>query len=317
MKFGLILLLAAFCAAAPGAGEMVFASMPHSAGEAEDGTAWLAGTVGEDKIIIMEPAPKDSFDLERFARGEYDGALNASFAGLKRRGLAGRKLGLWVPFPELNNVCWDRNHPGPEYSVPAFNRYGKLFKSYFPDGRLGPLLDMSTQGSPGDYRYAPLAPFLEGIDSSLVDSLGIQGFPWLPLNGSGQSSELDAAVFLDHDVVIESAKYLGVKKVWLNTGVPYSRWDNGTINVVLEPDRWANALDGILEQALIVKNDGWVGEVKINIFAENKSLAAEGTDWSLGNDPARRQIFTDFVRESKKHGINITVFGAADCLSEA
>lgn len=287
---------------------MIFESMPLTADEGEDMAGRLAGILFPDSVVIMEPGPVGSMDLRLFAQGSCDKELNASFSGIKQRGLSGVGLGTWVPFPEPNNVIWDEKHQEPKYFVAAFNHYGKLFKSYFPDGRLSLLLDTSTQISPGVYGRVPLTLFMEGIDNSLVDSVGIQGFAWLPFNGSGMRPELAAESFLNHKVVVESAKYLGVRKVWLNTGIPCSRWREGRQSATLNIGQWMTILSGILDEAILISKDPQVDEAKINIFAENKSLTDEEIDFSFKNDSVRRRAFADFVQKASKYNITVTVF---------
>ncbi|MCU0653041.1 MAG: hypothetical protein MUD10_02170 [Candidatus Pacebacteria bacterium] len=303
-KIFVLILAALLLAAQSTESKMWFAWMPQSVGEANTEAGWLAGNVSEQGLVPFEMEPMEEINLSRVAAGDYDPQLKAMFENLRGRGISGRELGILFIAPEPNN----RGDPPKQY-VAVFNHIGKLFKSYFPDGRPAPLLDTSTQVSPGDYQYVPLLPYLEGIDTTIIDTVGIQGIAWLSPEGAA-GSELDAQHILDHTVAIEAAKYLGVRNVVVNVGVPVSRWEKGEKIANLGFEDWNRTLNGLLDQAIMIKEDLSVDGAALNYFGEDKSKTGEGLDFSIKGqkDPRFCQAFLDFVLKANEHGIIITVF---------
>jgi pyridoxine 5'-phosphate synthase PdxJ len=83
---------------------------------------------------------------------------------------------------------------------------------------------------------------------------------------------------LQSGLVIEAAKILGVKEVWLNTGTFNKMHTTPGQVTSLDVAKRRQILGDILNEAKKVKNAGL--KVSIHIFAEDKSMVAEGTDWS-------------------------------------
>jgi hypothetical protein len=134
----------------------------------------------------------------------------------------------------------------------------------------------------------------------------MQGFPWAPPAGSGRTvSIFNATEYLNHDLALEAAESLGVKKIWFNTGTFGRKYTLDPGNTVLVPaEKRLDILNGVLSEALDLKQIGF--EVSVNLFSEDKSDTSEATDWSyLGGNEV---VFVNFVSNLEKYGIGFSLY---------
>ncbi|MCU0653484.1 MAG: hypothetical protein MUD10_04455 [Candidatus Pacebacteria bacterium] len=302
-------------------GMMVFQVFPPDGNAGRDMAAAIAKKVkefaiyGVRPIVVVEPvsaADGAAVSFADIAAGKHDTALRTYFSEIKKTGVTDRQMGLWVPLPEPNTDSWGQANSAPDDFVSAYNRYGMIFKEYFPTADIGPLLDSETYlWDAGNTAVVPLDPYLEGVNKSLVDSFGLQGFPWPYVGAGGLETDYDAASFLPAVQAIDAAKNLGTKSVWFNTGTFSSFYIDGKLVFPLATGQRAQILETILGQLVSARDVGMA--VSVNIFAQDKSGEDEGIDWSywkssFDSSSADGAALCDFTKRARSAGITLSVF---------
>lgn len=297
---------------------MKFTDIPDSTKGAQSQAVSMASTLdqfaskGISPLVVMEPVSDSSgnpVDFQAYRNGAYDSILSTYFQTLKGHGISDAMMGMWVYFPEANLPEW-----GPVDQAdfaPNVVRTAQLQKQYFPNSLSSIMLDAesypagSTSWSSGS--YVSLAPFINGIPSGLIDSFGLQGFPWVPAaNVSGQASSLNPAVYLNSSLAAAAAKQLGVSQIWLNTGTFAASYTNNPSQTVNMTAAQRQAiLNGVLQQATDLKSAGF--GVAVNLFSEDKSNTSEATDLSYQTSDAQA-VLKNFASQLQSAGIGFWLF---------
>ncbi len=264
----------------------------------------------------MEPIDLDGnkVDLHAYSQGAYD-AYSATFIQtIKNHGITDSQMGEWMMFSEANLPEWSSTDPG--YFVANVNRLGHQFKAAFPGMELTIMLDTMSYDS-GDVNYEhgqskSLAPYVSGINHGILDSFGLQGFPWAPPANVNDEPNYDAAAFMNHSRATEAAGILGVKNIWFNTGTfttMYAGQPGKTVNASVQQRQ--QILNSILGQVKATQSAGY--NVAVNVFAENKANFGEAIDWSYWHDGQQATspftgIFKDFIVQLKGSGADFWLF---------
>lgn len=269
-------------------------------------------------LIIVEPVTEwGLIDFEEFDTGFYDGWIDRFAAQLKAGGVTDDMIGTWVPFPEANLPYWNRANATPQQFASVVNRYLRIIKNHFPTVQGSVLLNSATYES-SDFNwengeYVSLVPYVTGLDNTLVQSFGIQGFPWrTDATSKTVKTIYDAQEFINPTLAIEAANALGTKDIWVNTGTFSSKFTlDATTVVFIDSATRRTIMDSILKQLETLKNQGF--NVSVNLFAEDKSNTDEATNWSYwGNyqnyDDPNIYVFKDFVKELQDKSINLWLF---------
>jgi hypothetical protein len=294
---------------------MTFTNMPANARQAQTAASEMASKLKEfnhngiSPLVIMEPTTSSGVvNFQNYANGTYDGILSVYFQSLKTNGVTDQAMGMWVYFPEADLPEW-----GPVDQTnfaPNVIRTVKLQKQYFPASKASILLDAMSYppGATGwdSGSYTSLAPFVSGIPKGLLDSFGLQGFPWSPPANQSGTANLNPSTFLNYSLAIEAARILGTNNVWLNSGTFGAMYANSKNQTVLmSPSQRQNILNGIANQAINLRNSGF--SVAVNIFAEDKSSVGEATDWSY-HTAETQAILAGFMAQLQSHQINFWLF---------
>ncbi len=305
---------------------MIFNDMPNSEAEARDKATKMAATLKDfalydiTPLVITEPVTSwGDIDFTEFKSGFYDQWIAIYFQTLKAQGVTDEQMGIWVPFPEANLPYWNRNNASPADFGVIVNKYLGTGRQSFPKLRGSILLNSATY-SADDFdwargEYLSLVPYVKAVDKNLVESFGLQGFPWMPPANRGGAGIFDASEFINHKLAQEAATTLGVKKIWLNTGTFGTKYaGDATKRTIVTPERRTDILNGILVQASELKNLGF--EVAINLFSEDKSEADEATDWSYFNSQTVQTspaspVFTNFAARAHEKNISVWLFDTA------
>lgn len=271
---------------------------------------------GVKPLVFMEPNDDHGLlDLQNYSAGGYDTALDAYYAQLKNLGITDDSMGMWVMLPEGNLPEWSSVDPNVYAGV--VTRTAQLQKKYFPGSRVSLMLDSESYPSASSWSggaYVSLVPYVQSIPKGLVDSFGLQGFPWAaPAGQSGSVS--DPAIYLRTDVAMQAARALGTTDLWVNTGSFHTMYANqGAKSVSLTPQQRQTMLNGVLNQLRGVRTAGF--SVSLHIFAENKANVSEGTDWSYWqttpNEDANTTVLTTLVHDARAAGIPLWLYDAAD-----
>ncbi|MBX4201858.1 hypothetical protein KW803_03125 [Candidatus Saccharibacteria bacterium] len=297
-------------------GMMYFTDYPDNVAGAKGYASHMYSTLKEfakygiTPLIIMEPSNSNGIlSFSNYRNGAYDGILDTYFQALKNLGLSDSEMGIWTYFPEANLPEW-----GPvdvADFAPNITRTVNIQKKYFPSSRASIMLDAesypagSTNWSNGS--YVSLAPFVSGIPSGLLDSFGLQGFPWVPAaNKTGQASSINPGVYLNSSLAADAANRLGVKYIWLNTGSPAAMYTNNPSQIVYFSASQRQAmLNGVLNQALKLKNSGY--GVAVNLFSEDKSNTSRAIDWSY-KTATDQIVFENFAGQLNANHIDMWLF---------
>ena len=292
---------------------MVFTSMPGSVKEAvglaTDFSYTLKGLARYSKqpLVVFEPVTSSgNVDFTAFKTGAYDSYLEKYFTTLRSLGITDQMMGEWVLFPEANIPEWGNTNP---VDVAAcITKTSQIQKKYFPASKSSILLDSKSypDGKSWDGgAYTSLVPYVKDIPKGLIDSFGLQGFPW-----PDPQPDYSAANFLNPVLAQDAASVLGIKTIWLNTGTfsAGKAWNNQTIT--LNPVQRLAILTDIVSQATKLQNKGY--EVTINLFAENKISTSEGINWSYWDSGTIDtspyvDTFLDFVKQLRVNNIGLSL----------
>jgi hypothetical protein len=263
---------------------------------------------GIKPLIFMEPTDDGNLiDLNAYQNGAYDSALDAFYAQLRNLGIDDAGMGTWVLLPEGNLPEWTTVDPNVYSAV--VTRTAQLQKKQFPSSRVALMLDSMTYPSANSWnggRYVSLLPYVQAIPAGLIDSFGVQGFPWAAPAGQAGSS-YDPAVYLRTDLAVEAARSLGAQEVWVNTGTFHQMYaGQPSKKVTLTAQQRKTMLDGVLAQMNTIRAAGL--NPAIHIFAEDKSHVSEGTDWSYGDADAA--VLTTFIHDARTAGLPLWLYDA-------
>lgn len=302
---------------------MLFADMPKDAIDATQRAKVLATTLNEfgvngvRPLVMVEPVTDwGLIDFKEFDSGFYDQWLAIYFQTLKVNGVTEAEMGTWAPFPEANLPYWNNASATPKDFSNVVNRYLRIMKDTFPNAQGTVLLNSATyettdfQWQNGE--YISLREYVKGLDKTLVTSFGLQGFPWMPEASQTGPGIFDASEYLNYRLASEAADILGTKQIWFNTGTFQSKYTlDRERTVFVTPSKREDMLNGILNEALKLKDKGYV--VRINLFSQNKSKDAEATDWSYWSTVTQSQsshapAFTTFARRLSQEQISLSLF---------
>ncbi len=302
---------------------MVFTEIPKDTAEADTMGKSMASTLkefskfGVKPMIIVEPtADSTNIDWAQLKSGAYNGAVSAYFQAIRAQGITPAQTGVWVPLPEPNLPYWARGATTPEDFAAIVNNYLSIAQQSFPGLEGSAMLNSATY-SPDDFNWAngeylSLVPYVKNLNPTLVRSMGIQGFPWMPAARTGGAGIFDPSEFLSPKLAKEAADTLKTKDIWFNTGTFSRKYtDNPDRQTSVTPERRADVLNGILTQAQTLKKQGY--HVSINVFSQDKSNASEATDWSYFSDstvttsPAS-PVFANFASRLNQNGIPLWLF---------
>lgn len=301
---------------------MVFTDMPKDSSIAKASASKMAETLREfskyhvQPLVVVEPVSEwGLIDFQEFGTGFYDPWIEEYFTELKAQEITDEMMGTWVPFPEANLPYWNHNNATPQDFSNVVNRYLSVLKKHYPGAKGSILLNSATYETDdfdwANGEYSSLQPYVANIQKGLVDSFGIQGFPWVPPSTISGPGVLDAREYVNSPLAIEAADILGVKEIWFNTGSFSSKYTLDSEKTVSIPAFKRKAiLEGIYEEVNKAKEKGYT--VWINIFAEDKSANSEATNWSYWDGdaakPEYRIVFTEFAQKLNTNQIPFSIF---------
>lgn len=308
---------------------MLFTDTPPDAASAQEYAARMATKLkefekaGVEPLVIMEPAnDQGPINFNEYKAGAYDDALNAFFGGLKSQGISDKAMGTWVSFPEANSPEWGtEGEPSTYITDPAvvaacITRTVQIQKNetHFPHSGASIMLnslsypDGDAAGEHGAYK--PLDVYTSRIPKGLIDSVGLQGFPWSAPANEAHDTTYDPKQFLNAGMLMKAAEPLGVRNIWFNTGTFGEMYANDNSQAVrMGAQQRGNMLNGVLGEAAYAASHGY--GVTVNLFAENKSGTEEGTDWSYG-DSDSQAVFKRFVSQAAERHITLSLFDTTE-----
>jgi hypothetical protein len=300
---------------------MIFTNMPTGVNEIQEESLRVSNLlkamakIGIKPIVIAEPSSRSIGNLSfvDFSNGVYNGSLNNFFVQLKSLGITDSMMGLWVPFPEPNIPVWNSVGSTPATVAKNFNVYMEALRATFPTVKGSLLLD-SKSYEPTDINwergsYKPLTGYAQGLNTQYLDSIGVQGFPWIGPKNANAGYVNSADIFLQPQLTVDLAKALNTTKVWFNTGSMSAKYTTNRTSTVYIPlsDRKAT-LDSILNTSNQVRTQlGANSKVMIHLFAEDKSKVAEATKWTY-NTSTELTVLKNFLTTANKSGYELGFF---------
>ncbi|MBC7471961.1 MAG: hypothetical protein H7196_01700 [candidate division SR1 bacterium] len=262
-------------------------------------------------LIIAEPTDGDNkISFKEFSSGKYNEVFDLYFKTIKDEGVTDDQIGMWVPFPEYNVPYWNFDGTLPSDFGTNINNYITPLKKYFK-AKTGILLNSQTyypEDSNWEYgSYDSFIPYLKGVKKGLIDSFGVQGLPWVSPASTKRVEQFDPKEYLATDLIIEAAKFLKVREVWVNTGTFSEKYTNDIVkktNVSINSRK--TMLNGVLSEAEKLKNDKF--QVTINLFAQDKSYLGESTNWSYFGSQASKKVLREFFATSNDKEIKLSLF---------
>jgi hypothetical protein len=299
---------------------MVFTQIPSNSNSVQPLANEIAAVLKEfslygiTPIVIVEPNDGNTYlSFTEFAKGVFNPVLDQYFAAIQKAGITSGQMGIWVPFPEANIPVWNNDGASVSDFGLLINNYSSSLKKFFPTTSVSVLMNY-TSFDPADKGYtkpfiANFDEFLKNIKPGLVDSFGIQGFPWVEANRSSNNSVNDPQVFLQPANSIRAAKQLGVNTIWFNTGTISSKYTQSPslrVNVSAS-DRQVinNSKLSVFDQ---VQNAGY--NIWVNEFVQDKSNTAEQTNFSYLQTPQDQASFKDFTKKLSDRGVSLSLFDA-------
>ncbi len=267
---------------------MLFTAMPYSEDEALTFAKDFAKQLAEmarfdvEPLVVFEPNALSPTGLQDVDKTTYKNIITRYYRTLEAEGVSEEQMGTWVLFPEANTPIWRLT------DAQLFKRnvttVASAQKDVFPASEVSIMLngvsypDNDTSWSKGE--VTSLLPYVTGLEPGLIDSVGLQGFPHVGPKSNNRDVVLpDPERFLPVDFAAEIAQDLDVSNIWLNTGTfKRTHTDSPAAEVSLTSEQRQSLLRGITSQADRLKSQSF--SVSINIFAEDKSLSSENTDWS-------------------------------------
>jgi len=299
-----------------------FVAMPTTAGEASEYARNVAAqlrefaTYGIAPLVFLEPTTASGLvDMKAFRAGNYDTVLDAYFSALKSAQITDQMMGTWVSFPEGNIPVWTSVDPGD--FVASVTKTVTFQKKYFPSSRASIMLDTLSYPSAANWndgKAVSLLPYVSGIPGGLIDSFGLQGFPWTPAANETGSNNGAPKNYLRVSLAAEAARALNVKNIWLNTGtfgVKYANQSGRQVGVS-SAQRLASLIETVA-QAKTLQAGGFA--VSMHLFAEDKSRVPEATDWSYwpsgqSGTSASTTAFKTFAHDLQAANIPLWLFDA-------
>ena len=267
---------------------------------------------GITPVIVIEPSDLGQLiDFQEIASGKFNNLFDKYFSTLKSKGITDEQMGIWVPFPEPNVPNWKSQGSTPNDFSLMVNNYGSALKKYFPKAKMSILLN-SFSYQPEDKEWANGLPtefneYIRSIKSELIESFGVQGFPWVSKANQDRVENFDANDFLQPDLAVRAAKLLRVKEIWFNTGTfstKYTRDPNNRVNI--SPTVRMQINNSIYKVTTNIQDQTY--KVWVNQFVQDKSATTEATNWSYLTNRMHQKVFKNFTKNLNDAGIEVGLF---------
>jgi hypothetical protein len=264
-------------------------------------------------LVVMEPNDinGDLIGFRQLADGKFNFWVNKMFANLVKLGLTTAELGTVVILPEANTPVWNFEDTTEKDFSTIFNNMATSIKSQYPNSKLSIMLN-SNSYAPDDTDWEnPLEnsflDYTRGIKKEFINSVGLQGLPFISRKNRGSFKINNPQEYLPTNKIEEVAKFLGVKKIWLNTGsfVEKYRANREKQNITVPELIWQTQKTS--EVAGNLKDKGY--SVTVNYFLADKMQMSEQTNWSL-LDSRYHGIFINLVKYMNSRRVNLSIFDA-------
>lgn len=298
----------------------IFRSIPTTTDEAESYASEVALILKEfsknevKPLIFLEPTTSSGgkISMLSFGNGDYDAVLDTYFSTIKNYQITDDMMGTWIPFPESNIPVWSTVNP--DVFAKCVTKMISAQKKYFPDSLASIMLDTITY--PIDDSWAggqaiSFKSYLQNIPNGIIDSFGIQGFPYADRASEGGENNGGVTDYIKMSLAIEAADYLGIKSIWINTGTYATKYTGSNDEITTTSESRLKILKEVIAEAENTKNQGY--DIAIHLFAEDKSETEEATDWSYWKNGDYSQnsstnVFVKFAQLTQQSDIELWLY---------
>ena len=298
---------------------MIFNGIPSKLSEVKDSVISLHNQIDElvkynlTPIIVLEPVfDTKNISFSELASNSYNLIWSEYFSELYRLNPALQAE--WIFMPEINTPIWDQsNFKASDFGL-IVNQFGASLKKFFPNNNLD-LLFNSTSYNWNDKQWQkPLTQnfnqYLLKIDKKLINRLWIQGFPFASRKSesANKNQELNIQLksYLNTTFLMESANYLNIKKVGINTGTFSEKYRSIKDQIKLTNLNRQSLHDQTIQEIQNLKNVGY--DTAVNLFLENKMQTPEETNWSYLGNLESKELFRQLVFKLDQSKVLLSIF---------
>lgn len=257
----------------------------------------------QEKAALMQVVAKHT---------AWDRTLNE----LVRSGVKQEVVQNWIIFPEPNVPYQSDTALTPEEFGVYATAATQGIKTFYPKSKFGFVFNAMTfeqKGfSWGDQEYITWLPYLEKIDKSLISSLGVVAFPWLPAVGDSRPALVEVSEYIPEWIIAEAVNYTGVTDIWLVTGTFASLYAHDPAQQITVPaeirKEWLDKTIKVVQQW---EKKGW----NSNIVLTTQDLRVDGSssDWSYWgtqatNNQKHKWVVLEFLVALHEHSIPVALW---------
>ena len=150
--------------------------------------------------------------------------------------------------------------------------------------------------------------YLTKINKKLISKLWLQGFPYLPRRSEIPANKQTIRIndYLNIEILKQSADYLEIKEVGINTGTFSQKYLLAKDQINLTNDERENLQNSIIKIIQTLKNQGYTAS--LNLFLQNKLDTTEKTNWSYLDTPESIELYRQFIYKLNSNKIEISIF---------
>ena len=262
-------------------------------------------------LIVLEPTFENAnISFNKLASTEYNAIWDKYFSELVK--FSPNLEAEWIFLPESNTPIWDQSNFNISDFGLIINQFGNNLKKYFPNNKLDLLFDSKSYDWSDKKWQKPsnqnFNQYLTKINKKLINKLWLQGFPYLPRRSEMPANKQTIRIndYLNIEILKQSADYLEIKEVGINTGTFSQKYLLAKDQINLTNDERENLQNSIIRIIQTLKNQGYTAS--LNLFLQNKLDTPEKTNWSYLDTPESIELFRQFIYKLNSNKIEISIF---------
>jgi hypothetical protein len=299
---------------------MIFSGMPNKLEKVSEAVINIQSKIYEitkynlTPLIVLEPTFENTnISFNQLVSNEYNLIWDKYFSELNK--LNPDLQAEWIFLPESNTPIWDQSN----FNVSDFglivNQFGNNLKKYFPNNKLDLLFDSKSYNWNDKKWQKPSTQnfnqYLIKINKKLIDKLWLQGFPYSArkselLPNSKKISETQISEYLNIEILKQSADYLGIKNIGINTGTFSQKYLSAKDKITLTNSDREKLQNNLVKTIQTLKNSNY--QISVNLFLQNKLKTPEETNWSYLDTLESQELFRQFVYKLNLDMVQVSIF---------